>query len=141
MTDWSISRWLLACALLAGCLPSGDPPPPHWHYLHAAIIQPSCATAGCHSKLTALAGVDLADAEGAYFVLTGTVCGSPPPSEKPPRNFITPGSSEYSTLMYQLRGADAAGRPFRNVMPRDTRLPAVEVDLIASWIDGGAPCD
>ncbi len=43
--------------------------------------------------------------------------------------------------MYQLRGADAEGRPYRDVMPPDTRLPAVEVELVGQWIDEGAACD
>lgn len=140
MTPRSNMCWLVV-GLMTSCVPAGDPPPAHWHYLHAAIIQPSCATAACHSKLAALAGVDLSDAEGAYLILTGRVCGAEPRPQEAPRNFITPGSSEYSELMYQLRGTDSGGRPYRNVMPRDTRLPDAEIELIATWIDGGAPCD
>lgn len=133
--------WLLACAAISGCLPSEDPAPARWHYLHTAIIAPSCTTAGCHSALTAIAGLDLSDAEGAYVVLTGHLCGQAPRPQDPLRNYITPGSADYSELMYQLRGTDASGRPYRNVMPRDTRLPEVEVEQIATWIDRGAPCD
>ena len=131
----------VVCALITGCLPSEDPPPAHWHYLHTAIIEPSCATAGCHSNLAALAGVDLSDPEGGYQILTGRICGAPSTPQDAPRNFVTPGSSAYSELIYQLRGTDAGGRPYRDVMPRDTRLPDVEIDLIASWIDAGAACD
>ena len=132
---------LVSCVVVAGCLPTENGPPARWHYLHTAIIQPSCATAGCHSALTAIAGINLADAEGGYAILTGHICGQPSRPEDPPRNYVTPWSSDYSELIYQLRGVTADGRPYRNVMPRDTPLPDVEIDLIARWIDGGAPCD
>ena len=137
---WMVRAGLVISVVIAGCLPTEEPPA-RWHYLHTAIIQPSCATAGCHSALTAIAGINLADAEGGYAVLTGRICGEPIRPENAPRNFITPGSSDYSELIYQLRGVSADGRPYRNVMPRDSPLPRVEIDLIARWIDGGAPCD
>jgi len=102
--------------------------------VHGAILQPACTTAGCHSKLTALGGIDLSDREGAYNVLTGHVCGDLPPGSAP-RNYVTPGSAEYSTLIHQLRGEN------RNVMPPDMSLPAVEIELVGRWIDLGAACD
>lgn len=126
--------------LLAGCLPHEDRPP-RWDYLHATIVEPSCATAGCHSALTAIAGLNLSGREGAYTILTGQICGEPPVVGSPPRNYVTPGSSTYSTLIYQLRGVDAEGRPYRDVMPPDVPLPEVEVDLVARWIDDGALCE
>lgn len=135
----AVVGWL--ALIEGGCLPAEDPPAPRWHYLHTAIIAPNCATSGCHSALTALAGVNLADAEGAYLILTGHPCGQPLRPQDPPRNYVTPGSAEYSELVYQLRGADSTGRSYRNVMPRDTRLPESEIALIESWIDAGAACD
>ena len=62
----------LACVatLVAGCQ-TGDDRPATLELHPRAIIQPSCTTAGCHSALTAIAGVNLADREGAYTVLTG----------------------------------------------------------------------
>lgn len=53
----------------------------------------------------------------AYTVLTGHICGEPVRPGDPPRNYVTPFSAEYSQLMYQLRGEDATGRPYRDVMP------------------------
>ncbi len=132
---------VLSATMLSGCLPAEDPPDPRWSYIHAAILQPSCTTAGCHSALTAIAGISLSSAEGSYTILTGHICGEPAGPQDAPRNFVTPGSSDYSELMYQLRGADAEGRPYRNLMPRDGRLPEVEIELVARWIDDGARCD
>lgn len=132
---------LLALALaLAACADAADRPAT-WSYVHAAILSPACTTAGCHGKLTAIAGVDLSDREGAYNVLVGRVCDEPERPQDPGRNYVTPGSAAYSQLVYQLRGADAAGRPYRNVMPPDAPLPTVEVELVERWIDGGAACD
>ena len=125
---------------LAACDAAADRPAT-WSYVHAAILAPACTTAGCHSKLTAIAGVDLADREGAYAVLVGRVCGEPSRPQDPGRNYVTPGSAAYSQLVYQLRGEDAAGRPYRAVMPPDAPLPAVEVELVERWIDDGAACD
>jgi hypothetical protein len=120
--------------VLAGCL-DGEPRPARWSYLHTAIVQPACATAGCHSTLTAIAGIDLSDREGAYTMLTGRICGEPARPHDPPRNYVTPGSAAYSTLIYQLRGDD------RDLMPPDTPLPDAEIALVARWIDDGAACD
>ncbi|MGE0548349.1 MAG: hypothetical protein AB7O24_02170 [Kofleriaceae bacterium] len=131
---------IVAIALSCACQTVEDVPP-RWRYLHAAIIQPSCTTAGCHSGLTAIAGVNLADPEGAYTVLTGRICGVPTPLQAAPRNYVTPGSAEYSQLIYQLRGVTADGLPVRSVMPPDTPLPELEIELVARWIDAGAQCE
>lgn len=136
-----VLRVLIVSAWVAGCLPSDDSPPATWNYIHAAIVQPSCATAGCHSTLTAIAGLGLSSRDGAYTMLTGHICGEPMLPQDPPRNFITPFSAEYSQLMYQLRGADREGNPYRDVMPPDTRLPELEIELVAEWIDSGAECE
>lgn len=131
----------MAFALLAGCLPQESAVPERWDYIHAAIIEPSCTTAGCHSALTAIAGINLSGREGAYTMLTGQICGEPMLPQSPPRNYITPGSATYSQLIYQLRGVDSEGRPIRDVMPPDTPLPDVEIDAVARWIDSGAACE
>ncbi|MBA3398101.1 MAG: hypothetical protein H0T89_36080 [Deltaproteobacteria bacterium] len=125
---------ITSALLLAGCLPSEERPA-RWSYIHAAILQPSCTTAGCHSGLTSIAGLNLSNADHAYNKLTGHVCGEPIRPQDPPRNYITPGSAEYSTLVHQLRGEN------RDVMPPDMPLPAAEIELVERWIDLGAACD
>jgi hypothetical protein len=126
-------RFAAIAALLAACV-EADERPAKWSYVHAAIIQPACTASGCHSRLTAIAGLDLSDREGAYAILVGHACGEPSPVAAP-RNYVMPGSAEYSTLIHQLRGVD------RNVMPPDQPLPAVEIEIVARWIDAGAQCD
>jgi len=125
---------LVLMLALQGCDEAADRPAT-FSYIHAAILEPSCATAGCHSTLTGAAGVSLDGRDGAYNILTGHVCGEPIRPQDPPRNYVTPGAAEYSTLIHQLRGDD------RDVMPPDTPLPDVEIELIANWIDNGAKCD
>jgi hypothetical protein len=131
---------LLALLVAVACTAcdTAEDRPATWSYVHAAVLTPACTTAGCHGKLTAIAGLDR---EGAYNVLVGRVCGEPGRPQDPGRNYVTPGSAAYSQLVYQLRGEDLAGRPYRDVMPPDAPLPAVEVELVERWIDDGAACD
>lgn len=125
---------LVFAVAVAGCSDDADPPA-RWSYLHAAIIAPACATAGCHSKVTSIAGVNLSDREGAYTILTARVCGQPEPPEGAPHNFVVPFAPESSRLYHQLLGQNT------DRMPPDTTLPAVEIALIARWIEDGAACD
>ena len=125
-----------AFALAAGgACDVADDRPAAWPYLHAAVIAPSCATAGCHSQHAALAGIDLSTRTGAYTFLTGRICGEPARPQDPPGNFVFAGSPERSKLMYLLRGEDV------RVMPPDQPLPGVEVELIERWILEGASCE
>lgn len=119
---------------LAACV-DADERPASWTYVHAAIIAPACATAGCHSTLAATAAIDLSSSDGAYAYLTGRVCGEPIGPASPPRNYVDPGSPEYSQLVYQLRGTGRAR------MPPDVPLPEVEIQLVERWILEGARCD
>ena len=129
---WPIA--LVLVALAASC-DGADDRPPSWSYLHTAVIAPSCATAGCHSKHAALAGLDLSSRTGAYTFLTGRICDEPPRPHDPPGNYVFPGSPERSQLLYLLRG-DQVDR-----MPPDQPLPDVEIELVERWILEGAPCD
>jgi hypothetical protein len=79
---------------------------------------PSCATASCHSSLTARAGIDLEDEDRAYQLLID-------------EQFVVPGDPQ-SSLIYLLDGDE------RTRMPPDAPLPAADVDLIEQWIIEGA---
>lgn len=136
-----VHGWLVCLAfVLSGCLDAG-PGDSRWSYVHAAVIRPSCTTAGCHSTLSAAAGIDLSSRTGAYTFLTGRICGAPPQAQDPPRSFVVPGSPASSQLVYQLRGSDERDRPYRDVMPPDVPLPDVEIELVVAWIEAGARCD
>ncbi len=120
--------------LATGC--GEDDRPATWSYLHEAIVEPSCATASCHTQISSVAGVELDDREGAYAILVGRPCDGSTPDGEAPRNFVDPGNPERSRLMYLLRGEDVPVP-----MPPDRFLPYRDVELVAAWILDGAPCD
>jgi len=131
----------LAALLLGGACDTDEDRPATWSYIHAAVIAPSCATGNCHGALSRVAGVDLADRDGAYLVLVGRTCeglvdgnggGTPTP---PPGNYVFPGHPERSPLLHLLRG-DAD-----RLMPPDMPLPGAEIDLVDRWIFEGATCE
>lgn len=122
-------------ALAAVACEHVDDRPASWSYVHAGLLEPSCATALCHSASAARAGVDLSTSAAAYAVLTGRVCGAPPLPGEPVGNFVRPGHPESSRLLYLLRGDRT------EVMPPDVPLPDGEIAVIERWILEGATCD
>jgi hypothetical protein len=106
-----------------GCGSSVDTRPKKWSFISPVIIQPSCATANCHSQLAQRSGVALDTAYDGYDQLVN-------------RHFVKPGDSEGSALIGLLRGQGSRR------MPPDFPLPDVDIALIAGWIDeGGAEWD
>lgn len=112
-----------------------DTRPASWSYIHAAIIQPNCTTAGCHSGLTAKAGLNLENSDQAYQLLTGHDCGGADAGQSAPRNFVNPGNPDDSQLTYLLRGKEVQR------MPPDVPLPEPDIELIDKWIQEGAKCN
>ncbi len=112
-------------ALAAGCaIACGqDDRPADWRYVHAAIIQPSCTTSACHTKLNDLAQVELWDAEEACDTLRGQV---------------SPMDPDGSRLIDLLRDRNLGDFPR---MPPDRPLAEPDIELVERWIDEGAPCD
>jgi len=125
---------VLVLLALAACDDARDRPD-NWPYVHTALLEPACATSGCHSGPAAQAGVDLATADGAYTVLTGRVCGAPVLPGDPIGNFVWPGHPESSRLMYLLRGDETT------IMPPDLPLPDGEIAVVERWILAGATCE
>jgi hypothetical protein len=105
-----------------GCGSSADTRPQKWSFISAAIIQPSCATANCHSQLAQRSGVALDTAYDGYDQLVN-------------RHFVKKGDSEGSALIGLLRGQGSRR------MPPDFPLPDVDIELIAGWIDANAEWD
>jgi hypothetical protein len=131
---WFLRGMVALCAAVSGCESAADRPA-DWPYIHAAILEPSCATSGCHSALSAQAALNLSTSDGAYAILTGRVCGAPPLAGDAIGNFVRPGHPESSRLMYLLRGVQTT------VMPPDVPLPDAEIAVIERWILEGATCD
>lgn len=115
---------MLAVLASASCT-SDDPRPARWTFIATEILQPNCATGGCHSSLSATAGIVLDTPEHAYAALV-----TDPPDEL--GAFVVPGSPETSALLYLLRGDEIVR------MPPDTPLPEVDILLIEEWILAGA---
>jgi hypothetical protein len=93
-----------------------------WSYIYPAIIEPSCATASCHSDIARRAGVNFGYKGEAYFQMID-------------RHFVAPGAPLDSELLYLLDGKGARR------MPPDYALPNVDIQIIADWIAGGAKED
>jgi cytochrome c len=108
---------LLAAGAWMACESPADRPA-EWGYLHPAVIEPSCATASCHSELSAAADLRLDDEAIAYAQLLD-------------RQYVMPGDSE-SPLLYLLEGDE------RERMPPDAPLPRADIDLVRRWIEEGA---
>ena len=110
---------LFALGATPGCGSETDDRPATWAYIYPAIIQPSCATASCHSDFTRIAGVNFGYEDEGYYQLA---C----------RHFIAPSSPGDSEVLHLMR-AQGAQR-----MPPDFALPEADIALISTWIAGGA---
>src|SRR6266700_1040364 len=127
--------WVVPLGLLAsapGCGGSNDPRPVKWSYISAAIMEPSCATANCHSAIAARASVDLSNREVGYTSLAD-------------RHFVITKAAEPN-----LSDDDRVARsPVPNLMravgnlrmPPDLPVPEPDIVLIENWIRAGATND
>lgn len=115
---WSIAV-LVAATPVAACIEPDDRPAT-WSYVHAAIVAPSCATPTCHGDLGERAGLRLQDPAAAHAALQDG-------------RYVIAGDLT-SPLLYLLEGDE------RLRMPPDAPLPAVDIELIRTWIaEGAAP--
>ena len=118
----AVSLGAVAASFVAGCGGATDDRPAKWSFISAAIIEPSCATASCHSDVARKAGVNLFNADSGYKSLVD-------------RHFVFAGKPDMSEVLYLLR-AQGARR-----MPPDFPLPEEDIQLIANWITAGAKND
>ena len=104
-----LGRWLIALCCFAslasiGCGSDTDDRPAKWSFISATIIEPSCATANCHSALTQRANVDLSDRDVGYATLIN-------------RRFVLPGDSvtePESELIHLMNGTGSVSPTTRN---------------------------
>ena len=122
-----LGRWLIALCVLAavaGCGSATDGRPAQWSFISATIIEPSCATANCHSDITQRANVNLSERNVGYQTLVD-------------RRFVLPGDmTGSSSLLYLMNGQGSLR------MPPDAPLPGADIDLISKWItECTVPCN
>jgi hypothetical protein len=111
----------------AGC----EQRPATWEYISPALFEPNCATSSCHSRATAVDGLDFSNAERGYRSLTSlsaTIDGKNPAR----RAFITPYQPQQSRLVQMLRARNAPR------MPPDRPMPEADILLVEEWILNGA---
>ena len=123
---WRLSRVVALAAVaasvaLAGC-GSNDDRPATWSYIYPALVEPSCATASCHSDIVRRSGVDLGSIDVAYHALYD-------------RHFVIPMNPTDSEVIHLMR-AEGARR-----MPPDFALPEVDIQLFQQWVTNGANND
>jgi hypothetical protein len=107
---------LLLLALACACGGSYGDDRVAFSYIHPAIIVPNCATAGCHSTLTQMRGIDLEDRASALVVLRND-------------------HNAYVDIGLLLEGKV----PNVRRMPPDQPLPSADIELIKRWLAEGAP--
>lgn len=102
---------LLPLLGVTACGSDVDDRPATWSFIHAAIILPNCATAGCHSTLTKTFGYDFEDKATALMW------------------FLSDGGPDIAVI--SETGRDGVR------MPPDQPLPHADIALIDRWMREG----
>lgn len=124
-----------ACALaLAGCV-EAEERSTDFEYVHAAIIEPMCATVGCHSRqsavtppeadLTVFSEIDLSTPTRACGILA---------NEWGPGVVLDLLEGDYDD-------PSVGDNPILTQMPPDVPLPAADIEIVRAWITGANPCE
>ena len=108
---------LVAVVACAACTQSDNDRPATLEYITAAILQPSCSQYTCHSSFRRAKTYAFDTIEVARESLG---------------RIVNPGDSQSSFLFLVLT------RTVKR-MPYDSPLAQKDIDLIARWIDDGAP--
>jgi len=117
----------------SGCGGSTDPRPATWSYVSTAILEPSCATANCHSAIAVRAGVNLSTrADGYRSLVEGTFVISK----------AAVGTAMTDDERVERSSVPKLMRAVGNLrMPPDLPLPEPDIALFESWIRKGAAND
>lgn len=119
--------WIPALALGA-CGTENDQRPRTVEYITQAILAPNCGNAQCHSSFRNAEGLAFDNVERAQESLVNGLVGAIGLDDRD-----EPQGDSTSTLLINVltRTVDR--------MPYDQPLPEPDIDLIARWIDFGAP--
>ncbi len=66
--------WAIAALATTGACGREDDRPATFTYVYETVIAPSCATIGCHNKVSQTYGLQFETKAGAYAGLTGKAC-------------------------------------------------------------------
>jgi hypothetical protein len=138
---WRLSRVVVAIAGVVGALAgvsgcgSTDDRPATWSYVSTAILEPSCATANCHSAIAARASVDLSTRAAGYtsLVTRGYVIARANVPADGGAPLIDDDQRVARSAVPQLMRAVGNLR-----MPPDMPLPETDIQLVEKWIRAGA---
>jgi hypothetical protein len=123
---------LLVALSAAACGSLDDDRPATFPYIQAAILNPTCAKAECHSSFAQEVGYDFGSVDEARFSMVGDPSFSLPP-------LVNPGDTtpEDSYIIQALTyGSPGPVTPGTNVrMPYDEPMPAEDIKLIERWIE------
>jgi hypothetical protein len=109
---------LVLCGAASGCGGSNDPRPQTWSFVSTAILEPSCATANCHSARAA----GYASLVGRTYVISEMAAPTLTPDQRVQRSSVP----KLMRAVGNLR------------MPPDLPLPEADIELFENWIRGGA---
>lgn len=99
--------------------------------VQSQVFTPRCAVSGCHVGAAAPFGLDLSSVADSAANLIDV-----PSGEQPAIARVLPGDAANSYLYWKITGNPAMGG---DPMPLSGGpLSGGDIDLIASWIDGGA---
>lgn len=102
-----------------------------WTSIYTGILQPNCATAGCHTTPMPASNLDFSTATTAYTALTTrSSCGAMP--------FVVAGNPDGSLLVDKI--ASATPR-CGGVMPPGAQLCADDINSVRAWVQAGAMND
>ena len=121
----------------AGCGSSSDDRPATWTFISTAILQPSCATANCHSAIAQRASVDLSTRAAGYHSLVDRLFVITPAA-------VTDGGAPALTDDQRVERSQVINLMHAQGnlrMPPDMPLPETDIQLVASWIRAGAKND
>ena len=111
---------LVAALACGACAAETDERPAEFAYIAKAILEPSCATAVCHSAQTAAEGLDFSSVAAARATFQDNA-------------FVTvPDEPANNRIIFILRTSG------EERMPVDSPMPDADVALIEAWIAAGA---